>query len=491
MSTCTGSTTVLVAAASIALVLRWRRLRLNEAAAAATAAAAAAATGVEDVLTVVITTSPTRSNPSTKMLEFVVASFDLVPHLQACRKVIVCDGYSVSSSRSSHKGGVIRPDEEARYLEYIDRIRALSREHPHFLGATVVPLQSRHGFGYALREGLREVTTEFVIVVQHDRAFLRPCSLPQLLGALRSDEEVKYIMLPNKLKRNYRETMASVHRTVVGARQPDGCDPLLQMFQWCDPVPPHPTPSRPVPPRPTPPRPVPPTRPVPSRPVPSRPVPSHPRYDSTHITRLQHYVRCVFESGLARRGDFIEASFGVHVKQDRRYTPSHTITYRHTPSHTSIYRYTPLHTVRRAREAGLSHTVTHRHIPLHTVTYRYTPFGVHVKQDCLAHGADAHRKYGTWLLADSTEPMVGHIDGRGCWAKWAEGDEGAQAARWERPPMSREASREAKQAARRAAQQKAREKAAARAAGGANQEQLCSKTPAPGAEARAAPRAVQ
>ena len=52
----------------------------------------AASAYVYDRLTVVITTSPTRSNPSTKMLELVVNSLDLVPHLQSCRKVIVCDG---------------------------------------------------------------------------------------------------------------------------------------------------------------------------------------------------------------------------------------------------------------------------------------------------------------------------------------------------------------------------------------------------------------
>lgn len=40
----------------------------------------------------ILTTSPTVSNPSTALLERVVDTFKLVPSLLSCHLIIVCDG---------------------------------------------------------------------------------------------------------------------------------------------------------------------------------------------------------------------------------------------------------------------------------------------------------------------------------------------------------------------------------------------------------------
>jgi hypothetical protein len=50
-------------------------------------------------LTVIVTTSPVPSNPSTHMLQAVVESMALVPGLTSCRKLIVCDGCKVGAKR--------------------------------------------------------------------------------------------------------------------------------------------------------------------------------------------------------------------------------------------------------------------------------------------------------------------------------------------------------------------------------------------------------
>ena len=334
------------AAATVALILRRRHT-------CRTSLITSTDVCVEQLLTVIITTSPTQSNPSTKMLERVVASFANVPLLQACQKVIVCDGYNVRNSRRSHKGGVILPEEESRYREYVDRIRELCRTDASFRDATVLLLPSRHGFGWAVREALSAVTTPFVIVVQHDRAFLRACNLLPLLAALRSHaQDVKYIMLPNRLTKNYQQTMAAVHKTHLVPAQ-HGRVLLLPLWHW---------------------------------------------FDSTHLASVEHYQRCVFGSGHVRRGDFIEDSFGIHVKRD-----------------------------------------------------------------VLANGSGEHAKYGTWLLCDPVlgmEPVVGHLDARGCWAKWADEADAAMSVR-----RSQSVTKADKQAAKRAAQQKSREKAALRGLG--------------------------
>ena len=58
----------------------------------------------EDVMTVVVTTSPVGHNPSTEMIQGVLGTFALVPGLVACRTVIVCDGVKITDA-SNHRQG--------------------------------------------------------------------------------------------------------------------------------------------------------------------------------------------------------------------------------------------------------------------------------------------------------------------------------------------------------------------------------------------------
>lgn len=61
-------------------------------------------------LTVVITTSPVRSNPSTAMMEDLFRSFEAhCPELAMCDKVIVCDGYNVVQVRNEQQHTVSCP----------------------------------------------------------------------------------------------------------------------------------------------------------------------------------------------------------------------------------------------------------------------------------------------------------------------------------------------------------------------------------------------
>ena len=68
------------------------------------------------------------------------------------------------------------------------RLRQLSKEpsSPLF-GAQVLELEGRHGFGLALQEGMKLVSTEFVMVAQHDWVFVRK-SL-DLRAAIRTMEQ--------------------------------------------------------------------------------------------------------------------------------------------------------------------------------------------------------------------------------------------------------------------------------------------------------------
>lgn len=62
------------------------------------AAPEAGGTALKEKLTVIVTTSPVRSNPDTHVISKVFESFLLVPGLAQCRKLLICDGYLVVES---------------------------------------------------------------------------------------------------------------------------------------------------------------------------------------------------------------------------------------------------------------------------------------------------------------------------------------------------------------------------------------------------------
>eukprot|EP00438_Fugacium_kawagutii_P013662 Skav213135 [mRNA] locus=scaffold107:365739:369066:+ [translate_table: standard] len=64
-----------------------------------------AATETPPSISVIITTSPVPSNPSTDLLERVLLSLHLIPGLANAAKIIVCDGYKIAAGKSNPKAG--------------------------------------------------------------------------------------------------------------------------------------------------------------------------------------------------------------------------------------------------------------------------------------------------------------------------------------------------------------------------------------------------
>ena len=126
-------------------------------------------------------------------------------------------------------------------------------------------------------------------------------------------------------------------------------------------------------------------------------------------------------------------------------------------------------------------------LPSVTDFFESGAFGAALKADVRARGAAAHAAYGTWLLQEPgpprrgfagpgpTLPVVGHLDGRSAWSRWAEGGEGSEEGAAAGAPQgaadahARQEGREVradakalKRAARRAAQERAQAKASLR-----------------------------
>jgi len=189
--------------------------------------------GVEQLLTVVVTSSPVQSNPSTRMLLECLASLDRNAGLGRCRKLIMCDGFKVRS-RSQRKQGVITDEEVCRYRAFVQEVARLCRADAAFRRTRLVRLARRQGSAFAIREAVEaHVRTPFVIVVPHDCIVARPVKLEAVAAAMHASPTVRYVKLASRTT-TYAQTALSQY----GVRlRPTGlCEgyALLPMLRYMD-----------------------------------------------------------------------------------------------------------------------------------------------------------------------------------------------------------------------------------------------------------------
>ena len=99
----------------------------------------------------------------------------------------------------------------------------------------MLPLPTHHGFGWAIKAAIESglVQTRQMLVVQHDRCFMRSINLLRAVQCMRADERVKYLLLPTRSTHNHAMTF----RGRYGVQLPtiDVCGVrLLQLGFWWD-----------------------------------------------------------------------------------------------------------------------------------------------------------------------------------------------------------------------------------------------------------------
>lgn len=222
-------------------------------------------------LSVLITTSPVPSNPSTMMLEAVLASFRRVEGLVDCPLIIVCDGFR-NASKSTWKAGQITEDAAEQYDGYQQNLRHMLETGQLPRSTQLVILEGRNGQAFAVQAGLAVVQTRFVLVHQHDLEFPFDFGLSRVLDVLEDpDNDVKYVGMPLLTNLNY-EGIAFQHHGVRVHEQAIGSVRLVPIIFW---------------------------------------------YDSTHITSVEHYRTLVFgPDEKYRPGNFVEETFGIRQRND-------------------------------------------------------------------------------------------------------------------------------------------------------------------------------
>ncbi|KAJ9156699.1 Feruloyl esterase [Pleurostoma richardsiae] len=283
-----------------------------------------AAAPVSSLVTVIITTSPTPSAPSTDLLSTALASFRLhCPELAESRVVVTFDAYDQIVSKARLKKGYATAEVARDYVEYKENAKKLIIEE--FLDGdvddpwtkstaeaeygspcietnvvsysisqsssrrvTFIEPFARLGFGLSVRSALRLVETPYVWVHQHDWKLTSDIPLGpivEVMGASEANEEapIKYVCFPSIRRLTYADspfvTDYPALKAVTSALKQDFAVPsdpgsvtipLTPLFFW---------------------------------------------HDKPHVASTVHYLARVFPSRLAMgRGDFIEDTVGHRAR---------------------------------------------------------------------------------------------------------------------------------------------------------------------------------
>lgn len=166
------------------------------------------------LMSVVITTSPVRSDPCVDLIVLTLSSLDCVG-LAKCPVYIFADKFHENEAgkalRHQRNGCVSREMLEA-YEERLQRLEKLveANELPWTKNCTVIRLEAWHGFGWATKAALDIVRTPLICMIQHDLTFQRSVPIRGLVNILLSKSStVNCVTLSRSKTQNYRHAIRS------------------------------------------------------------------------------------------------------------------------------------------------------------------------------------------------------------------------------------------------------------------------------------------
>ncbi|CAB9502722.1 expressed unknown protein [Seminavis robusta] len=203
---------------------------------------------LQDILTIIVTTSPIPSNPSTDVIEKTFACFSQggTEFAYHCRKVIVCDGVRTQDNgeevvsrkhtnpKQAMRNGICNVEQTDRYQQYKQALRHLcttAGPDSPFWNTDIEELPTRHGYGFALGHTLREcITTPYVCVIQHDRTIMRPTPIIETMRAMWHHRHIKYVTMSMRSNLMYKDYFIGKYGKTYHA---DFDDMILRLPQLC------------------------------------------------------------------------------------------------------------------------------------------------------------------------------------------------------------------------------------------------------------------
>lgn len=114
--------------------------------------------------------------------------------------------------KQAMRNGIVTEDQAENYRLYKERLKELcaaAGADSIFCNTRVEELDSRHGYGFALRHALQLVDTPYVCVIQHDRTFMRPTPIRETLAAMWQHPHIKYVGMSMRSNLMYRDIFRS------------------------------------------------------------------------------------------------------------------------------------------------------------------------------------------------------------------------------------------------------------------------------------------
>lgn len=132
---------------------------------------------LSDDLTVILTSSPTPSNPDIDMITDVISSLYkfAIGENSDCKIIIACDGTI---------------DENKKYSIFIKKIKAYYANNPNI---TIVVNQTKGHLTGNIRNVINLVKTKFLLVIQHDLPFVRDVNIQGVLDDMIINPKLKHV----------------------------------------------------------------------------------------------------------------------------------------------------------------------------------------------------------------------------------------------------------------------------------------------------------
>lgn len=183
-------------------------------------------------VSVLVTSSYIPTHPDTGIVEATLESLSLLGVDSGVKVVLSQDGLPVTQSD---------PHARSAYRDYLQRIqnRPLSIQRPEII--------VRENWGHlngTIETGLKAVSTEFVVVVQHDMRFVRSVDLQSLIEVMEKNPEIKHVRFNvNPITEMNWDAEFSHRGTLYDRRDflreerfeaPGGSLPLVRTLAWSD-----------------------------------------------------------------------------------------------------------------------------------------------------------------------------------------------------------------------------------------------------------------
>ncbi len=172
---------------------------------------------VAQLITVITTTNPILSIPSVKHLYPAQVALFQIPAFTRCKKMIVFDG--------------LQPWWEHRRLDYDQykrNVAALCETDPYFANTQLIFCDRWEHLSGAVRRALRDVTTPYVYLHQHDFVLKKPFDLNGVIASMERNPNIKHVKL----------CCGPCNRNVFKPEEMDTCVhgpsfvPLCRLFFW-------------------------------------------------------------------------------------------------------------------------------------------------------------------------------------------------------------------------------------------------------------------